>query len=1171
VRVAELAPGDIFAGYHVLSQLGEGGMGIVYLAEHIGLGRKVALKLLPPQLASDPRFRERFIRESRTAASLDHPNVIPIYEAGEADGRLFLAMRYVDGTDLNRILHDQGRLEPTRALRILKQVAGALDAAHERGLVHRDVKPANVMLTAGSGTEEHVYLTDFGLTKRMASESGITDTGQFVGSLDYAAPEQFEGGTLTPATDLYSLGAVLYECLTGEAPFRREQDAAVMFAHLLAPVPKVTDSRAELLPGIDQVLARAMAKKPDERYASGAQLVTAAADALGLHGEEYRIPTSRLRRIVGARRSRRRRRFTLTAVAVALVVALMAVVLPRFISGGGTALERDPAGMALLDTKTGSQQGFIPLSAVKTPAEAIFADGHFWVLNLDPLSFVEIDPKTGAILRQIASPVPDIGFYTVDGNDLWLTADSHPILVKVDVRLGREVDRFTLSDAPGFNGGFGGPLVADGSVWVGGESAVLRIDPETGKVQQRLPNLPYAGPIVFGDGSIWTNWGFPHSGLVRIDPKTNTVGATAKIPPPGPVGSTFPSVAAGGGFGWTADELRGVVHKVDAHGNLVATYTTGEGARAVSYADGVLWVGNQDVGTVSGIDALTGEETTYRFDHPIQAVAAGSGSLLVQLNRGRTYEDRIDSLQGKVAKFFIAANQLPDPDPSTSQSTLANEVEFATCAKLLNYPDKPAPEGFELQPEVAASMPQISADGRTYTFAVRSGYRFSPPSNQVVTAETFRYSIERALSPKLGEDTPGPSTIGDIEGEEAFLAGKADHISGLQAQGNELTISLTHPSPDFLVRMAAPFFCPVPRDTAIVPRGAVTEVRESGTSMVPSAGPYYIADAFNGEYMILKRNPNYSGPRPHALDAIALREGIDPGQEVARVRNASWDGITNLSDPIMSPYAELAKAWGPGGAAAAKNDQRYYAFPDGSGLYLQFNSGRSLFADRSVREAAAYALDRPALARAFEAGFFSGGGAALPTDQLLPTNWFGPRTSTFPLDGPDLAKANALMHGRKATAILVASGSNDGQVAQAEEVKTDLARIGIDVRIKKVDSSFEAISQPGAPYDLKVGGNNFGYLNPTAYLTIMFAGDPPGLPDEWQPRAIQAAVATLRRSPTESGFVLLEGAIMTEIPETGIAYTVQAAFFAPRIGCRIFPPASYGVDLAALCVTGASP
>jgi ABC-type transport system substrate-binding protein len=302
------------------------------------------------------------------------------------------------------------------------------------------------------------------------------------------------------------------------------------------------------------------------------------------------------------------------------------------------------------------------------------------------------------------------------------------------------------------------------------------------------------------------------------------------------------------------------------------------------------------------------------------------------------------------------------------------------------------------------------------------------------------------------------------------------------------------------------------------------------------------------------------------LDAIALREGIHSGQAVARVRSESWDGITNLSDPIMSPYAELAKVWGPGSAAAAKNDQRYYAFPDGNGLYLQFNSGRPLFADRSVREAAAYALDRPALARAWEVAFFSGGGAALATDQLLPTRWFGPQTATFPLDVPDMAKAKALMHGRKATAILAATGSNEGQVAQAEEVKTDLARIGIDVRIKKVDDSFGAISQPGAPYDLKVGGNFPPFLNPTAYVFGMFAGDPPALPPEWQPRAMETVVTQFRRAPTESALALLQESIMKEVPMTGIAYEVQAAFFAPRVGCRLFPPASYGVDLAALCL-----
>ena len=191
----DLQPGTEFAGYRIVRTLGRGGMSVVYLAEHDWLQRKVALKVLAPQLAEDERFRERFVRESRLAASLDHPNVIPIYEAGGSGGDLFIAMRYVEGTDLRGLLHEGGALEPGRALAILRQVAAALDAAHEQGLVHRDVKPGNVLLAQprGSGPDVHVYLSDFGLTRRSASDSGVTGTGQFVGTLDYAAPEQFQG------------------------------------------------------------------------------------------------------------------------------------------------------------------------------------------------------------------------------------------------------------------------------------------------------------------------------------------------------------------------------------------------------------------------------------------------------------------------------------------------------------------------------------------------------------------------------------------------------------------------------------------------------------------------------------------------------------------------------------------------------------------------------------------------------------------------------------------------------------------------------------------------------------------------------------------------------------------------------------------------------------------
>ena len=272
-------PGSEIAGYRIESLIGRGGMAVVYRAEDMRLGRKVALKLLTPQLADSEQFRQRFIRESRLAASLDHPNIVPIYEAGEADGQMFIAMRYVIGSDLKGVLAELGgQLPLERTLRLFSQIGSALDSAHRAGLVHRDVKPGNILVATGErprpGHDDHVYLTDFGLTKRTSELSGgLTGTGHFLGTVDYVSPEQIQGRPVGSGTDIYALGCVLYEALTGQLPFRRDDDAALLWAHLVETPPSVTAIRPEVPAGIDAVVARAMSKDPADRYGSCEELL----------------------------------------------------------------------------------------------------------------------------------------------------------------------------------------------------------------------------------------------------------------------------------------------------------------------------------------------------------------------------------------------------------------------------------------------------------------------------------------------------------------------------------------------------------------------------------------------------------------------------------------------------------------------------------------------------------------------------------------------------------------------------------------------------------------------------------------------------------------------------------------------------------------------------------
>jgi serine/threonine-protein kinase len=270
VNVSDLAPGSEFAGCRVEGVIGRGGMGVVYRARDLSLDRPVAIKLVNDEYSTDADARRRFEREARLTASIDHPNVIPIYAAGEQDGHLYLVMRYVDGTDLQRLLGSRGRLPPPQAAQITDQIGRALDVAHRRGLVHRDIKPANVILSG-----DHAYLTDFGVTRLVDEHTQSTDTGRWVGTLDYTSPEQLRSEPTGPLADVYSLGCLLYTCLAGSPPFKRGTAAATITAHLHDEPPRIS-AVAGVPKQFDDVLRRALAKRPDRRYPSAGELGAAA-------------------------------------------------------------------------------------------------------------------------------------------------------------------------------------------------------------------------------------------------------------------------------------------------------------------------------------------------------------------------------------------------------------------------------------------------------------------------------------------------------------------------------------------------------------------------------------------------------------------------------------------------------------------------------------------------------------------------------------------------------------------------------------------------------------------------------------------------------------------------------------------------------------------------------
>jgi streptogramin lyase len=564
-----------FLHYRIEEPIGQGGMGVVYVAHDVRLGRKVALKLMAPSLALDDRYRTRFASESELAMALEHPNVVPIHDAGEAEGRLYLAMRRVEGTDLRALLRRDGALDPTRALAIVSQIAQALDAAHANGLVHRDVKPSNVLLD----DNEHVYLADFGLTRRLSDEASLRGDALAVGTPAYVAPEQLEGRTVDGRADVYSLGCLLYECLTGEPPFRGDSRLALAWAHLEQDPPSVSERRTELPDAIDAVIARAMAKDPAERFATCSEFATAAESAL--------IPRSR---------PRSRWAFAAAGVAAAVVGGLLLAFFGRGSAGAeplvpraNTILRVDPQKNEISDV----------IDVGSEPNATAVRDGTVWVFNQGDQTLAEVDPRADRVRHKTRLPVlaTDLGFgsgplLAADAGGAWMLGtdvdDGQSRLVRVP-RGGHEIRTYSYGLQ------LNAVAVARGSIWLVGRKggigagAVLRVDPETGRVLGRRP-LP-----------------------------SRMLGAEGQ------------GLAVGGGFVWITNASGAQVYRLDFHTGKTRTAKFGSFVSRPAFGFGRLWLCSWDGkhGLMVRVDPRTLRNELERDALPAEEgqFAVGFGSL----------------------------------------------------------------------------------------------------------------------------------------------------------------------------------------------------------------------------------------------------------------------------------------------------------------------------------------------------------------------------------------------------------------------------------------------------------------------------------------------------------------------------------------------------------------
>jgi YVTN family beta-propeller protein len=844
----------------------------------------------------------------------------------------------------------------------------------------------------------------------------------------------------------------------------------------------------------------------------------------------------------------RRGGWMIAAAASILLVALVAAAVR--LSGSGPGSVRVAANsVAVIDPRSASVIAAVPVGT--RPGAITFGSGSVWVANRDDQTVSRTAPATLQALRMLSVAEVPTGL-AASNNVIWVAGASPNGTGALVNAINTVFDEVGPTERVGDVWGGGTVRVASqgDAVWVAPFGGLLsRLGATTGHVVQQLDPNSGGSAIALGGGAVWLT-DTEGDNVTRVDP--------SGLVTPIPVGNGPTGVAFGYGEVWVADSLDNAVVRINPSTGGMTKIPVGTSPAGVAVGAGSVWVADSGDGTVTRIDPRTGKVLAkIAVGGSPQSLTVAAGHVWVTVDVPTTAPAILAS--GGATLRIEAGLDVDSMDPALAYEVSESwQLLYATCAKLLNYPDESGPAGSRLIPEVAEALPVRTADGRTYTFKIRPGFRFSPPSNQPVTAQTFKDTIERTLNPKMR--SPTAFYLADVVGARAYMAGKTNHISGVVANGDTLTIHLAKPVGDFPTRIATPSFCAVPPGTPPDPKGV---------RVLPSAGPYYLSSYTPGHRIVLVRNPNYHGSRPRHFARIEFTVG-PYRQAVADVQAGRsdyvWVSGAGAAD-LRSLASELDTRYGAGSAAAKRGRQRYFVTPRLGLDFFYLNTDRPLFADARMRQAVNYAIDRRALAKVGDAA----PAPDYPTDQYLPLGMPGyARGHVYPLT-PDLAKAGALAHGGGKVAVLYTC---DGPpcLEQAQIVKVDLAAIGVrvDVQAFPLQTMFLREGRPGEPFDLGYVGWVADYPDPWAMLDTVL--EQAALPSfnypAYQRRLARAALLSGPGRYVTYGKLELDMA-RNAAPLAVYGSQVIPNFFSARIGCQTF--GVYGTDLAALCTKRSVP